>query len=328
MDYEQKYKEALERARVYHTGGSTIDAHITEVIFPELAESEDERIQKSLIKAFGTIGKKDWGGLIVRDILAWLEKQRDYNRLIEEMKKRKELLSKEKEKATSANDKLSLGGRIAMLQELLAFNICNTTDKVEPKFKVGDWVVQENIGTYKVIEVCESWYEVIDNQNNHYSIGFDKEDMCHLWTINDAKDGDVLTCYSDIKGQPIEQTGIIKQYVGRHGGCFNSFKAHFGVDWNNNVVIEGYMGSSNIYPATKEQCGLLFTKMKEAGWEWDDEKKKLKILEKQDEQKQIWKPSAAQLIVIKDLIDGKDTSNVNKVILRGMFDELKQNFGL
>lgn len=88
----------------------------------ELKKHEDERIQKSLIKAFGTIGKKDWGGLIVRDILAWLEKQRDYDRLIEEMKKRKELLSKEKEKATSTNDKLSLGGRIAMLQELLAFN--------------------------------------------------------------------------------------------------------------------------------------------------------------------------------------------------------------
>lgn len=47
-------------------------------------------------------------------------------------------------------------------------------------------------------------------------------------------------------------------------------------------------------------------------------------LEKQGEQKQTWKPSAAQLIVIKSLIEDKNTSKVDKVVLRGMFDEFKQ----
>lgn len=47
-------------------------------------------------------------------------------------------------------------------------------------------------------------------------------------------------------------------------------------------------------------------------------------LEKQCKQKQTWEPSAAQLIVIKNLIEDKNTSKVNKVILRGMFDEFKQ----
>lgn len=70
----------------------------------------------------------------------------------------------------------------------------NPTDKVEPKFKVGEWIIQENIGVYEVAEICESWYEVIDVENKHYSIGFDKEYMCHLWTIADAKEGDVLVC--------------------------------------------------------------------------------------------------------------------------------------
>ena len=42
------------------------------------------------------------------------------------------------------------------------------------------------------------------------------------------------------------------------------------------------------------------------------------------EQKQTWKPSEAQLIVIKELIEDKNTSKVHKVILRGMFDEFKQ----
>jgi len=47
-------------------------------------------------------------------------------------------------------------------------------------------------------------------------------------------------------------------------------------------------------------------------------------IEKQGEQKQTWKPSAAQLIVIKDLMEDKNTSNVNRVILRGMLNEFKQ----
>ena len=47
-------------------------------------------------------------------------------------------------------------------------------------------------------------------------------------------------------------------------------------------------------------------------------------LEKQGKQKQTWEPNAAQLIVIKDLIEDKNTSKANRVILRGMFEELKQ----
>lgn len=81
MNYEQKYKEALEKlqeALAPCEDGCKISGltrGCLENIFLELKESEDERIRKGLIKAFGTIGKKDWGGLIVRDILAWLEKQ-------------------------------------------------------------------------------------------------------------------------------------------------------------------------------------------------------------------------------------------------------------
>lgn len=48
------------------------------------------------------------------------------------------------------------------------------------------------------------------------------------------------------------------------------------------------------------------------------------LLEKQCVQKQTWKQNAAQLIVIKNLIEDKNTSEVNKVILRGVLDEFKQ----
>jgi len=74
---------------------------------------------------------------------------------------------------------------------------------------------------------------------------------------------------------------------------------------------------------------------KEVADEWDGhtpqkaaERLHKYLLEKQVEQKQAWEPDEAQLIVIKDLIEDKNTSKVNKIILRGMFDEFKQCFKL
>ena len=145
----------------------------------------------------------------------------------------------------------------------------------EPKFKVGDWIVQENIGTYKIIEVCESWYEVIDNQNNRYSIGFDKEHMCHLWSINDAKDGDVLATENFIF--------IFKNIDdgnGVHYYCQYEISKHEDDNQFDIALPQSLMGRvgnsiSHYSPATKEQRDLLFSKMKQEGYEWKQEEKKL-----------------------------------------------------
>ena len=77
MNYEKKYKEALRKARVYHTGGSINDTHITEVIFPELKESDDERIRKELIAIYSVGAKVNakTGDISDKDIVTWLEKQ-------------------------------------------------------------------------------------------------------------------------------------------------------------------------------------------------------------------------------------------------------------
>lgn len=98
------------------------------------------------------------------------------------------------------------------------------------------------------------------------------------WTINDAKDGDVLAFYSEYKGNKMVQVGIVKEYVGKHGGCSNTLKIYVGVDWDNNLQIGEYMGCPNIYPATKEQRNLLFKKIKEAGYKWNTETKTLERL--------------------------------------------------
>lgn len=67
MDYEKKYKDALERAK---------KGECLENIFPELKESKDERIRKALINVFSTHqGYEVFFGASGEDILAWLEKQ-------------------------------------------------------------------------------------------------------------------------------------------------------------------------------------------------------------------------------------------------------------
>ena len=154
MDYEKAYKEALEKAKKnYETAqelsdGSTIGVEcfkntITS-IFPEL-KSEDERIRKFLLHNVEKTIKETFEkeGFKKEDILYWLEKQQGENILIEEIKRRKELYSQEKEKAVSSTEKISLGGRIAMLEELCAFIDVKQgeqkfVDKVEPKFLIGD----------------------------------------------------------------------------------------------------------------------------------------------------------------------------------------------
>ena len=148
-------------------------------------------------------------------------------------------------------------------------------DKVEPKFHEGEWITNGDY-TWKIVEVKPLDYilqsqdgNIVDDTISHV------DEQFHSFTIEDAKDGDVLTCYSCIKGQPIEQTGIIKQYVGRHGGCSNCFEAYIGVDWDGNIITDGYMGSSNIYPATKEQRDTLERAITNAGYRWDRENLKL-----------------------------------------------------
>lgn len=81
MDYEKKYKEALERARQFSEHPLQEDSDsIVEYIFPELAESKDERIRKALIHLVNSnkelsFGIDNYDGIKWSDILAWLEKQ-------------------------------------------------------------------------------------------------------------------------------------------------------------------------------------------------------------------------------------------------------------
>lgn len=73
MDYEKKYQEALERARQFSEHPLQEDSsNIVEYIFPELKESEDEKIRKEMIAYMKH--PKD-GELFPKAWISYLEKQ-------------------------------------------------------------------------------------------------------------------------------------------------------------------------------------------------------------------------------------------------------------
>ena len=79
MDYEKAYKEALERAKKMFASKRSVivEKQALETIFPELAESEDERMRKELLDYLHT--RQVVEGLTDTKVkmywIAWLEKQ-------------------------------------------------------------------------------------------------------------------------------------------------------------------------------------------------------------------------------------------------------------
>ena len=156
------------------------------------------------------------------------------------------------------------------------------TDKAEPKFEIeeGKWYVCTQTYTLrgKIVVIKGQTYKsnqdgAIEGENTHLFI--DKIDGKALnyfkpWTIQDAKDGDVLC-----SGQ------IILLFEKWECNDWNFVIAYAGIDISGKLQItDGHWLISNYaHPATKEQRDLLFQKMKEAGYEWDANKKELKKIE-------------------------------------------------
>ena len=147
-------------------------------------------------------------------------------------------------------------------------------EEFKPKFNVGDFVVSDYC-MGRVVEITPDAYLLDTGQG----IPFSCEHNAHIWNITkDAKDGDVLCCESG-------WTCIFKALnsdISFSSYCFMDDTGWFCETGSEShtldkAFIKAYNG--NIYPATKEQCDLLFQKMKGSGYEWDADKKELKKIE-------------------------------------------------
>lgn len=143
-----------------------------------------------------------------------------------------------------------------------------------PKFRVGDWIVHNKANfVFQVVSIGNKGYEVVNRENKTKTISFDNEVNYHLWSIEDARVGDILF-RKDENGR--EYLELIKSISdGQTDFWFVASSSIY------RGVFDGYyplVSRKDAIPATPAQREQLFSKMREAGLEWDAEKLEPKIL--------------------------------------------------
>jgi len=282
------YEEALERAKKWYNAPNidkmpTYGNRIIEEIFPELIEeNEDEKIRKELIKFVKVNIPNE------ERYIAWLEKQgnpteinpSEFDLRLNKLLKQFETLPKE-ELASSLSFYLNVVQNDGTYREekqgeqnlIMAKSPQlgeQKSDNNELKFKVGDWVVENGVNGNPVqITSFEEdkgvgikvWFSNGTGTWVDYLKGY------HKWTIEDARDGDVLA----------DNLGVVLFKSIRDNNVINYYAYLSGIfSVQKDEEYWGYAVNCTLSPATKEQRERFFAAMHDAGYEWDAEKKELK----------------------------------------------------
>ena len=248
-DYKKLYEDVVALAKDGLKDGLYLSQSakaVTEFLFPQLKETEDEKVRKELVTFLINFNNGAYSRPSEDKIdswIKWIDKKADQNYQKEE---------KHDEQKPA--------------------------DKIEPKFKVGDWITN-GACIIQITSVDDRYY-----WHDNDCVGGDIESIdkeYHLWTIQDAKDGDVLV------NKNREMPFIFKECKDNHIYCYCGYTNHKDIFFDRFVDREGEelhwlnLFYEQAYPATKEQLDLLFQKMYEAGYEWDSEKKELKKIEQE-----------------------------------------------
>lgn len=148
---------------------------------------------------------------------------------------------------------------------------------VEPVFKVGDWLFHNTLGVLPILVEDYSelqGYKVVCKSAPYCLQKGVVESEYHLWTVADAKDGDTLVSPDGsiiIYAGKIADNGLLYYHVALNK--YKNLRTH-------EQISVSWLGQETAKPATREQRDMLFAKMKEEGYEWDAEKKKLKKIPK------------------------------------------------
>jgi len=254
MDYEKKYNEALDAIKKLQEANPS-DEGIQNWVndnFPKLKESKGERIREqiiSFIEEYGNPAHCEWQ----KDWIAWLEKQ--------------------------GNEPQGKSALEAVNEEKVDNQNCvKTDDKVEPKFHEGEWVVFKNKhqSIYQVEKIENGYYILRHTHGGSFRVCVFHDESLRLWTLRDAKDGDVLASDNGV---------IILVKVSRDSPFGYRLSYHCAILYDGTFEPrEFHVNPEKFFPATKEQRDTLFAKMKDAGYIFDFMKKELKEIE----QKPAW----------------------------------------
>lgn len=158
-------------------------------------------------------------------------------------------------------------------------------EKVESKFHKGDWTVS-NLDK-KARQISEVHF---DKYNSYYvvngkSVNLEEYDrLHHLWSIHDAKDGDILADNESnvillFRGIGNSEWNDVIDYH-----CYYDFRLKE-FDVQENLGYYGNVRNTSLKPATKEQRNQLEKAMTEAGYTFDFKKKELKKIEQKSDDK-------------------------------------------
>jgi len=300
LSIEQKakaYDMSLEAARCIYNNmkesGNFGGMEDLEVIFPELKESEDERIRNEIILYIGA--RNDISLDIHNKWLSWLEKQGENSVCKVKIGETYKCIASPRYTCFRTGDIYHIEDNF--IAELI--NICSgcfvllekqgeqksqgksaleaikekevdNANKVEPKFnfKVGQWIVATGKCVYLIAKIDGLNVTLIDT--NGYVFDVSSLNDVHEWTIQDAEDGDILSDGITIFiFEDLLSDGSVTSYC------------DYNTSYDFCPLSMNLCGKFS--PATKEQRELLFSKMKEAGYEWDNEKKELKKIEQNNQ---------------------------------------------
>jgi hypothetical protein len=297
MDYKKLYKKALERAREYWEtdNDNTLDIKAKgtmEYLFPELVESKDERIRKvliDLVKCNERSGYKLLNNVPTSSLIAWLEKQNIKQGWSEENERMKNIaiqackyMVDNFENSTKQYEDaivwLEKQGKTYIFEGKSVLEAINK-EKIEPKFRVGDWILYSGDhyeGVRHITKIDENGYYIERYGLPHGIIPFNHEVCMRLWTINDARDGDILA--SDLCDSIILYKGIKDNNIEFY--CDYDFSIHTVPGRDRFTINKGqHYGSvddsNDWHPATKEQRDTLMKAMADSGYTFDFEKKEL-----------------------------------------------------
>lgn len=164
----------------------------------------------------------------------------------------------------------------------LIMRVHTDCEQRKPKFQEGDWVIfHPGCNAHQIVRVVENatshtyGYDTVDDYYFN-----DTAEGVRLWNINDAKDGDVLhsiglhnDCifiFDRLDNWKFDADGDRAVATGYCCISIAADKMEFGIQGPDCIEV------NTVKPATKKQRDLLFQKMKEAGYQWDKEKRELK----------------------------------------------------
>lgn len=315
-DQYDEYKEEIITRLYQDLKREFFNGSSYENMFPNTEDSVRRRSTIQVLEYARSLDTyNQYGKVDIDKNIAWLEKQGKNNMGISEATKQKleDNLNKalEQETPESWNKFLDEQGEQKMKTPEESLGVDSDTynkivdecvygeqkpaDNGEPKFKVEEekWYVctQTYVLRGKIVVIKGQTYQaekdnVIKGEDGCLFI--DRHDgkaseYFRYWTIQDAKDGDVL-CYKDeISLYRHDIKNCTKQET-----TFGGFVYYCCYDGKRFVVNSLYslteQDKMDIHPATKEQHETLFKAMADAGWEFNFEKKELKKIE----QKPAW----------------------------------------